>query len=141
MIAILFASCNGKKDIKAVVYKNGKVFHEFYGTFFSTKYGGLNYYIPDEDMRKFLFNIENIDSIVFNINEKNYTSKPLISKAFSRERNDSDFSFFVNEKQQKIKVDTIDRISTLLIFSEKKDMEEMKDRKEIKFTMIDEESK
>lgn len=140
-IFISFLSCDDKKDVKAVIYKKDKVSHEFYGVFFSTKYGGLNYYISDEGMRKSLFNIKNIDSIVFTINEKNYTSKPLISKAFSRERNDSDFSFLVNEKEHKIKVDTINSMCTLVIFSEKTDMEEMKDRKEIKFTMMDEESR
>lgn len=140
LFTFCFFSCKQEEKVKSTVFKDGKK-TEFYGNFYSTKYGGLNYYISDEDDREFLLNIRNIDSIVFVINKKEYTSKPLVSKAFSRERNNSDFSFLVNEREHKIKVDTINKMCTLVIFSEKTDMEEMKDKNKIKFTMIDEESK
>ncbi|MFC7773982.1 hypothetical protein [Flavobacterium sp. GCM10027622] len=136
-VLLSFIACESKKDIKTVVYKKGKVTNKFYGTFFSTKYGGLNYYISNEDERNKLFEIQDIDSIVLTINNKNYTCKSIVSKPYSRVINKSDFSFSINEKEHKPIVDEIDNKKTLLFYSAKTDMEEMKDSGIIKFEMID----
>lgn len=136
-ISLLFFSCNDKKDTKATVYKNGKVINEFYGGFFSTKYGGLNYYISKKEDRNDLFNIKDIDSIVFEINNKLYSAEPLIMKSFSRERNDSDFSFSISEKEHKIIIDTINKMNTLSIFSERTNLEELKDKIVIEYTFLE----
>lgn len=136
-ISLLFFSCNDKKETKAIIYKNGNVIKEFYGVFFSTKYGGLNYYVSEKKYRNDLINIKDIDSIVFEINNKLYTAEPLIMKSFSRERNDSDFSFSITEKEHNIIVDKIKNMETISIFSERTDLEELKDKKIIEYTFLE----
>lgn len=137
MLSLSIFSCQKSQEINAVVYKRGSKIKEFNGSFYSTKYGGLNYYISNENDRNELFNIQNIDSIMFIINGKSYSAEPLIRKPFSRERNNSDFSFSVDKKYHKIIVDTINNIYTLSIFSEKTDMEEMKNNKVIEFKYVE----
>lgn len=138
ILSLCLISCQKSQEIKAVGYKKGSVTKEFNGSFYSTKYGGLNYYISDEKERESLFKTQNIDSIVLIINKRSYTATPLVRKAYSREISSSDFSFFVNEKERKIIVDTINGMNTILLFSAKTDMEKMKDEKIIKFTLINE---
>lgn len=138
----LFFSCHKNQIIKAFVYKKDSNFKEFTGFFYSTKYGGLNYYISNEDDRNDLLKMESIDSIVFVINKKKYISKPLIDDEFSRERNNSDFSFFISQKEHKIISDTIgSNLITFLLFSEKTNMEKLKDDAVIKYIFIDEDIK
>ena len=48
-IVSLFFSCQKDDEIKLTAYKD-KYFTEYYGNFYPTKYGGLNYYISDEGM-------------------------------------------------------------------------------------------
>lgn len=138
LIILPFFSCQEQKsrEISATVYKGGKKINDFKGSFYSTKSGGLNYYISNENNRNQLFNIQDIDSIIFLINEKKYTAEPLVRESFSRERNDSDFSFSINKESHKIIVDEIDKMNTLSIFSEKTDMEELKEKKVIEFTFV-----
>lgn len=139
ILSIFFFSCQKDQNITATVYKKGFNDKEFKGTFYSTKYGGLNYYISNEDDRNDLLKMESIDSIMFDINKKIYISKPLIDYKFSRERNDSDFSFFISQKEHKIISDTIgSNLITFLIFSEKTNMEKLKDDSVIKYIFIDE---
>ncbi len=138
MILFVLASCKKEETIQTKVYKKGAIIRNFYGTFYTTKYGGLNYYISDESKRNELFNLSNIDSVIFFINKKQYSAKPLVRKAYSREKNNSDFSFSVDREKYKIIVDTIDNMSTLSIFSEKIDMEKMKDDGVIKCTFVGE---
>lgn len=137
ILSLCFFSCQKSEEIKAVVYKNGSVIKEFNGSFYSTKYGGLNYYISDVKEREELFKIQNIDSIVLNIDNNNYISKPIIDEPYSRVINKSDFSFSIKEKDHKPVVDEIDSKETLSFYSAKTDMEEMKDEGKIKFTLID----
>lgn len=137
LLSVCFFSCQKSQDIKAFIYKRSSQVKEFNGSFYSTKYGGLNYYISDENERNELFKIQNIDSIVFLINGKKYNAEPLVMKSFSRERNKSDFSFSIDEKEHKIIIDSINNMATLSIFSEKTDMEELKNKKIIKFTYIE----
>jgi len=142
ILSVFFFSCQKDQNIIATVYKKGFDDKEFKGTFYSTKYGGLNYYISNEDDRNDLFKMQDIDSIIFNINKNNYTAKPLIRKSFSREINNSDFSFTINEKEHKIISDTIgSNLITFLIFSEKTNMEKLKDDSVIKYIFIDEDIK
>lgn len=141
MIVFVLASCKKEETIQTKVYKKGTIIGDFYGTFYTTKYGGLNYYISDESKRSELFNLSNIDSIIFFIDKKQYSAKPLVRKAYSREKNNSDFSFSVDREKYKIIGDTINKMCTLTIFSEKTDMEKMKDEGKIKFTFIGEDSK
>lgn len=133
----MFISCQNKEEIKATVYKKGKVSHEFYGAFFSTKYGGLNYYVSDENERNQLFNITNIDSIVLKINNENYICKPIVDEHYSRVINNSDFSFSISRQQQKPVVDRIDNKETLLFYSAKTDLEKLKDDGVIGFIHVE----
>lgn len=137
LLSLCFFSCQKSQDIKVFIYVRGSQVKEFNGSFYSTKYGGLNYYISDENKRNELFKIQNIDSIIFLVNGKSYNAEPLIMKSFSRERNKSDFSFSIDKKEHKIIVDSINNMSTLSIFSEKTNMEELKNKKIIKFTYIE----
>lgn len=140
MILLCFSvfSCQKKHKTEINVYKGGEKIKEYTGSFYTTKYGGLNYYIDDQTLQNELFSITNIDSILVKINNRYYVSYPYINKAFSRQINDSDFSFPVDERKHKILIDTINKMNTLMIYSAKTDIEEMKDKKEIKFTFIDE---
>lgn len=140
-ILLSFISCENKKDIKTVVYKKGKVINEFYGTFFSTKYGGLNYYISNESERNRLFSIEDIDSIVIKINSKSYTCKSIVDEPYSRVINNSDFSFSIDEKEHKVIVDKLENMETLLFYSAKTNMEKLKDEGFINYTFIGEKAK
>jgi hypothetical protein len=137
ILSFCLSSCQKSQEIKTIIYKKGFKIKEFDGSFYSTKYGGLNYYVSDENKREELFKIQNIDSIVLKINNNDYISKPIIDKPYSRVINNSDFSFFISEKEHKIVVDTISNMNTILFFSAKKDMEKMKDKGEIKFILID----
>lgn len=137
-ILLSFISCENKKDIKTVVYKNGKVINEFYGTFFSTKYGGLNYYISNKSERNQLFSIEDIDSIIIKMNSKSYICKSIVDEPYSRVINNSDFSFSIDEKEHKVIVDKLENMETLLFYSAKTNMEELKELGLIEFDFIDE---
>lgn len=137
MLSLCFFSCHESQDIKAIIYIEGSVIKEFKGVFYATKYGGLNYYISNENERNEFLKLQNIDSIALNINGNNYICKPIIDKPYSRTINNSDFSFFINEKEHKIIVDTINNMNTILFFSAKTNMEKLKDKKIIKFTLID----
>ncbi|NDJ00137.1 hypothetical protein GWA97_13695 [Flavobacterium sp. LaA7.5] len=137
LIFLIFVACQKEGDVKTEVYKEGNCISSNYGFFYTTKYGGLNYYIPDDKDRENLFGIKNIDSIVFTINSKKYIAKPLVSKPYSRERNNSDFSFSINKEDYKIIVDTIDNLHTLLIFSEKTNMEDLKEKGIIKSEYVE----
>lgn len=136
VITLIFFSCEKEKSINAKVYKEGAVIGNYDGTFYSTKSGGLSYYIKNEDERSQLFNLSKIDSIIFLINEKKYSAKPIVRMAYSRERNNSDFSFSVNSESYKIIVDEVNQMNTITIFSEKTDMEELKDKKLIDFSFV-----
>jgi hypothetical protein len=135
-IFLVFNSCEEKGNIRAKVYTKGKLSNEFYGVFYTTDYGGLNYHVPNKEQQTMLFNAGNIDSIIFTIDRIEYISKPLARKSFSREQNKSDFSFFINSKTHKIVVDTIGDLQTMLLFSEKTDIEKLKDNGIIKATLI-----
>lgn len=137
LFILSFNSCQKKGSIISKVYKKDNAIEIFYGDFYTTKYGGLNYYIPNKKERELFFKINNIDSIVFFVDDNQYISKPLVFKPFSREKNNSDFSFFINEKQYKILIDTINTdLETMLIFSEKTDVEKLKDIGVIRATFI-----
>lgn len=129
---LILNACQNKDNIEIVVYNSGNDIKTFSGIFYTTKYGGLNYFIPNETERKHLFNVANVDSISFVVNSHKYISKPLIHKPFSRQKNNSDFNFYVNEKESKILVDTVDNMATFLIFSEKTNLEKLKDTDVIK---------
>ncbi len=138
LVFILFITSCGKKDeVKAEVYKNKRVIN-YDGILYTTKRGGLNFFISDRNEREELFNIKNIDSIVFIINKNRYTAKPLVLSAFSRERNNSDFSFYIKKVDNKIFIDSIGTLSTLNIFSEKRDMEVLKEKGEINCKFLEE---
>lgn len=49
LIIFICFSCQNEEKIKARVYKKDNVVNDFYGSFYSTKYGGLNYYISNEN--------------------------------------------------------------------------------------------
>ena len=137
ILTLCYISCQKNKSVKTHIYKNGLKVHESQGTFYSTKYGGLNYYISNEKERNTFFNIQNIDSINFVINDIKYNSEPLIMRAFSRERNDSDFSFSIDKNEHKIIIDTINNMNTISIFSEKTDIERLKKDGKIDFIFVD----
>lgn len=137
LFIFLITSCEQEDEIKAEVYKNNKVIN-YDGIFYTTKRGGLNFFISDRNERKALFDIKNIDSIVFIINKNRYTAQPLVLSAFSRERNNSDFSFYIKKADNKIFIDSIGTMSTLNIFSEKKDVEALKEKGEINFKFLEE---
>lgn len=139
MLFLSLNSCQREENIDAIAYKEGKNINTFSGLFYTTKYGGLNYYIPNSEKRNALFEIKNIDSIVFAINSQNYTAKSLVRKSFSRERNDSDFSFDIDGENHKIIPDLIENMNTLLLYSEKTNMEKMKKEGMIKTIFIGEE--
>ncbi|RZJ75229.1 MAG: hypothetical protein EOO45_06255 [Flavobacterium sp.] len=136
ILLLLLTACKEKDNISAEVYKNKSVV-KYSGHLYTTEYGGLNYYVPDTKKRDELFSFKLIDSIVFNINCKRYIAKPLECKAYSRERNNSDFSFFVDKEDNHIVIDTIDGLHTILLFSEKTDMEILKENAVIKSEFID----
>lgn len=137
-LSLCLFSCQKSQDIKVFIYKKGSKNREVNGSFYYTKYGGLNYYIFDENESAELFKTQNIDSVILVMNNCNYTATPLKSKAFSREISTSDFSFFISGKEHKIVVDTINGMKTMLLFSAKKNIEEMKDKKLVKFTLMEE---
>lgn len=141
LFAFVFFSCQKEEEVKAIVYKKGIVVNTFYGRFYSTKRGGLNYYIPNQKERSKIFNLKDIDSISFNIDKQHYVTEPIIDVSYTRQINNSDFSFFIDKEGHRIIVDTIDDKATFLLFSSKKDVKELKEKKIIKFTMIDEKSK
>lgn len=136
IITLFFFSCGKEKSINAKVYKRGEIIGNYEGTFYSTKLGGLNYYISDINKRKQLFDHSKIDSIAFFIKDKKYSAKPLVRKAYSRERNNSDFSFFVNRDNYKINVVEVNKMPTLSLFSEKTDLEELKAKRLIDYTFL-----
>lgn len=136
LVFFLF-SCQKDSEVIAKVYKEGKNIDLFYGEFYSTKHGGLNYFINNNEQRSTFFNLSDIDSISLNINGKEYTSKPIIDIPFSREINESDFNFFVDEKEHKIVVDTVKDMSTVLFFTSRTSVKKLKEMKLIEFTMID----
>ncbi|MPT33559.1 MAG: hypothetical protein E2604_00355 [Flavobacterium sp.] len=135
-ILIFLVSCNQEKNINAKIYSNNRA-EDLYGTFYATKYGGLNYYITDEQQRESVLSMNNIDSIVFSFNDRVYVAEPLIRQSFSRERNNSDISFFINKTDNKIIVDTVNNMKTILLFSEKTDIEKLKDNHKVKFHPVD----
>lgn len=134
-----FNSCQKKGGIISKVYKKDNTIEVFNGDFYTTKYGGLNYHIPNKKERELFFSNNNIDSIIFFIGKNEYISKPLVFKAFSREKNNSDFSFYINDKEHTIRVDTISTgLETMLIFSERTDVEKLKKIGTIKTIFIKE---
>ena len=137
IVTLVFFSCKKDRNITSKVYKEGVIIGNYDGTFYSTKYGGLNYYISDENERNQLFNLSKIDSVIFLINGNQYSAKPLVRKPYSRERNNSDFSFSVNRENFKIIIDTVNQMNTLTIFSEKTDMEELKNKKVIEYIFLE----
>jgi len=130
-------SCENKEQINTIVYKKGNVVDEFYGTFFYTKYGGLNYYISNKNERNDFFDIKDIDSIILMIDNKKYMCKSIVSKPYSRVINNSDFSFSISEKTHSAIVDKINNMETLLFFSAKTDLEKLKDDGIIKATYLE----
>lgn len=133
---LVILSCKNDNSVQIDAYKNGRK-TEFSGMFYTTEYGGLNYYIPNDEQRKILFNLSNIDSLMFKNGEVIYSCLPLLRKSFSRERNNSDFSFFINPDTHKIVPDTVGNLETILIFAEKTDLEKLKEEKKINFTVLD----
>jgi hypothetical protein len=136
-IILTLLSCEDKNDVELIVFKDGVKVDSYLGSIYTTKYGGINYFIENDLKRKRLFEMERIDSLIIIFNGKRYTSKPLVRKAFSRERNDSDFSFDIDENKHKIIPDTIAKMETLLLFSEKTNMEKMKKNSTINAKFID----
>lgn len=136
LFAILLISCQEKHNIPARVYIKQNI-TEYNGYLYTTKYGGLNYYIPDTQQREELTRMKNIDSISFNIDNNQYMAMPLPRKPYSRERNNSDFSFFVNGQDNSIIIDTVGNLQTVLLFSENTDIEMLKEKGDIKFEFID----
>jgi len=136
LLSLSLISCQNEDNIIAEVYKDNNI-STYNGLLYTTKYGGLNYYIPKQQQRESLFKIKNIDSIVFKIGSKKYVAKSLIGKSFSKKRNNSDFSFYTNRKDFKIDIDTIGDLQTLLLISEKTDMELLKQKGIIKSEFIE----
>lgn len=134
LVLYVFFSCGKETALnKVVVYYENHKNDEFYGTFLTTKYGGLNYYIVDKNERDKFFDIKNIDSIVIYIDKKKYIAEPLLKQKFSREIGKSDFNFFTYNNR--VVIDTISKMNTLLIFSAKTDIEKLKENNVIKFEM------
>jgi len=132
----MFISCQNKEEIKATLYKEGVIVNTFYGSFHSTKHGGLNYYISDDNERNQLFKINNIDSIVLKIDHKDYVCKAIVDKPYSRVINNSDFSFSISREQYVPVIDRIDDKETLLFYSAKTDLEKLKEERKVIFTLI-----
>lgn len=135
-LVFLLIACQKEGDISAEVYRNNKV-AQYKGLFYTTKYGGLNYYIPEDQQRDKIFEYKDIDSIIFIVDSKRFVAKSLKRKKYSRERNNSDFSFFVDKETNKIVADTVSGLKTILLFSEKTDMELLKENGSIKSELID----
>lgn len=133
---LALTACKKKGDINAKIYSNNKA-EDLYGTFYTTEFGGLNYYITNEEQRDAVFSMNNIDSLVFYFNDENYVAKPLLRQSFSRDRSNSDFSFFIDKESHKIVVDTVKDLKTILLFSEKTDLEKLKEEQKIKFNPIE----
>lgn len=95
---LILNACQKKDNIDIAVYKDGNSINNFSGIFYTTKYGGINYFIPDDNQREKFFSIDNIDSISILVGRQKYISKPLINRTFSREKNNSDFSFMLMRK-------------------------------------------
>ncbi|WDO13630.1 hypothetical protein MH928_02755 [Flavobacterium sp. WW92] len=134
---LILNACQKKENIDIAVYKDGNSINTFSGIFYTTKYGGINYFIPNDNQREKFFSIDNIDSISILVGKQKYISKPLINRAFSREKNNSDFSFYVDEKEHKVVINAIDDMDTFLLFSEKTNMEKLKENGTIKATYLE----
>jgi hypothetical protein len=135
-LIFLLIACKKEGNINAEVYENNEV-AQYKGLLYTTKYGGLNYYIPEQKQRGKIFESKNIDSIIFTINDKKFIAKSLKRKKYSRERNNSDFSFFVDKETNKIVADTVSGLKTILLFSERTDMELLKENGSIKSEFIE----
>lgn len=129
---LALTACEQRGEIIAKIY-NGNKTEDLQGNFYATELGGLNYYITDDHQRESVLSMSSVDSIVFYFNNKNYVAEPLVSQSFSRERNKSDFSFFINKTDNKIVVDTVNNLNTILLFSEKTDVEKLKEDHKVKF--------
>lgn len=134
VFSLLF-SCNENDNVVIKIYKNDEI-NNFSGCFYTTKYGGLNFYVSDSNNRDDFFKSKEVDSVLILVDNKQYTAKPLIRKGFSRDRNDSDFSFNISESELKIIPDTIEGKATLQFFSERTDMEKLKNEEIIKAKFI-----
>ena len=135
-ILIFSIACNQEKNINAKIYSDKRP-EDLHGTFYATEYGGLNYYITDEQQRESVLSMKNIDSIVFYFNHKNYVALPLVRQSFSRDCNNSDFSFFIDKEDHMIVTDTINGLNTILLFSEKTNIEKLKEDHRVKFHPVD----
>lgn len=135
-LIFLLIACKKEGNINTEVYENNEV-AQYKGLLYTTKYGGLNYYIPEQKQRDKIFESKNIDSIIFTINDKKFIAKSLKRKKYSRERNNSDFSFFVDKETNKIVADTVSGLKTILLFSERTDMEVLKENGSIKSEFIE----
>lgn len=136
-IFFIFSSCKNEDNIEVLVFKNGSKIDSYLGSIYTTKYGGVNYFISNDPERERFFKTDSIDSLIIKINNKKYVSKPLIRKAFSRERNDSDFSFDINETEYRVIPDTITKMKTLLLFSERTNLEKLKEQGKIQAKFIE----
>ena len=133
---LALTACGEKGEINAKIYSDNRA-EDLHGTFYATEYGGLNYYITDEHQRESVLSMNNIDSIIFSFNDRTYVAEPLIRQSFSRKRNNSDISFFINKTDNKIIVDTVNNMKTILLFSEKTDIEKLKENHRVKFHPVD----
>lgn len=137
LLIVLPIACQKNIDaIDAVVYEQNKV-TGYSGNLYTTKYGGLNYYVSENEQREKLFESNKVDSIIFNINNKKYVAKPIKRKNYSSERNNSDFSFFIDKSTNKIVADTVREMNTILLFSERTDMEVLKENGVIKSELVE----
>lgn len=134
IILIFFVSCTNE-NIDIEIYHN-KSKTNYTGEFYTTEYGGLNYYIKNDSARDNFFKIKGSDSIVININNHKYIAKPLVEKPYSRERNNSDFSYYIGGHDSIIIADSIGNLKTLLLFSEGTDMENLKEEGVFRFQQI-----
>ncbi len=134
--SLLMVSCDKADKTNSTIYLKGGGTENLKGDFYATEYGGLNYYVTNKADRDKLLSETDIDRIELNFNGKKYFAKPLIKRAYSRERNGSDFSFFIKPDSRQIVADTVNKMETILFISEKTDLEKMKKNGVIKFISL-----
>jgi hypothetical protein len=133
-----FASCDKKEEIKAVVYSKDKN-SVYTGCFYTTKYGGLNFFVYDKRKRNELLETHSIDSIYIYVNDDKYTAKPAFFDTWSSKRNNSDFNFGYDKRKNELSIEMIDNKQTLVIIAEQTDLEKLKKEGKIPFLYVKQE--